>query len=828
MKIFNSLKFKLMLTMLCLALIPLVVLFIIQYSQLSSTVKHDVETLSLELATNNITTTNTWVENKISQLEEMIKVHPEFTNMDKFQIISTLKYINQSDSEVQTSIVADIDGKSVDDFKGLEGEVKSVADREYFQVMKNTKAATVSDIILDKAKGNQIVVVAVPVLDKNQNFVGGVLSAVDIKSLENTIGKVQFAKTGYATMLSKNGEIVFSPDQNKVGKNYKEYTKSASKSKAFSEEIMVKESGNITYSDDDGVEMVGAYATVPGTGWKVLVTAPSIELYGETHNTQLLASIICFIAILLIILFSMLLANSIVKPIHMVGGMVQEMKNGRLKKRLNLKRNDEIGILAKAMDDFADDLENVVVQTMHKISEGDLNVEIIDKSEEDEIMPALRKTIEAISGLNHEISDLTSAAINGDLEVRGNYEKFSGEYREIIAGVNNTLDKISEPIKEASVVLGEIANGNLKVKVNGNYSGDHAFIKNTLNSTIDNLNIYVNEISNVLKEMASGNLNINIATSFKGDFIQIENSLKQILDSFDRIIKDINSSAKQVYSASKQISNAAQVLSESTTEQASSIEELTAAMNIISEQTNKNAISAGQASEYTLAAKEQAVNGNDQMVVMLSSMEEINKSSHDISKIIKVIDEIAFQTNILALNAAVEAARAGQQGKGFAVVADEVRNLASRSAEAAKETSGLIEESILRVDKGTQIANATATALGKIVDSVYNVTSLIGDIATSSNEQVVGISQVNQGISHISQGMQSNSATAEESAASSEELSSQAEILTEMVSRFKVREQYSSSGGIDDLEPEITQLLKDSDGKKKSKHLKNSQYFGKY
>jgi methyl-accepting chemotaxis protein len=214
---------------------------------------------------------------------------------------------------------------------------------------------------------------------------------------------------------------------------------------------------------------------------------------------------------------------------------------------------------------------------------------------------------------------------------------------------------------------------------------------------------------------------------------------------------------------------------------------LTASVIEIADQTKKNATNANQANQLSTEAKQKALQGNDQMKMMLTSMEDINKSSQDISKIIRVIDDIAFQTNILSLNAAVEAARAGQHGKGFAVVAEEVRSLAARSAEAANNTTALIEGSINKVKAGTEIANETADALVEIVAEIEKSAYLVEEIAKASNEQAYGIAQISQGIEQVSQVVQTNSATAEESAAASQELFSQAEMLKEMVGAFQTK-----------------------------------------
>ena len=296
----------------------------------------------------------------------------------------------------------------------------------------------------------------------------------------------------------------------------------------------------------------------------------------------------------------------------------------------------------------------------------------------------------------------------------------------------------------------------------------------------------LNRERDTLEKIADGDL--TITPSLLSDRDRVGKSIAKVLDNLNSMFGEIQSSTAQVSTGSKQVADGAQSLAQGATEQAAAIQQLSSSIAEIAERTKENASIADQTAKLSATIKENAEKGSRQMAEMITAVSEINEASRNINKIIKTIDDIAFQTNILALNAAVEAARAGQHGKGFAVVAEEVRNLASKSAEAAKDTGDMIQNSMEKAEFGNRIAGETAVSLKDIVAGINESSQLIAEIASASEQQSLGISQINIGIDQVAQVVQQNSATAEQSAAASQEMSGQSDMLQQLIAQFRLKD----------------------------------------
>jgi methyl-accepting chemotaxis protein len=430
------------------------------------------------------------------------------------------------------------------------------------------------------------------------------------------------------------------------------------------------------------------------------------------------------------------ISASISKPLNAAVGMIQEMGHGHLGMRLKLDRGDEVGVMAKTMDRFADDLQNMLICTLKQIAAGDLSVPAGTKDDRDEIGGNLRKTMDSLKTVVEAMKKISVGDLSVKIEPKGARDEISEALKRTVC----TLQKLI--IDDGGRVLSAAAGNDLSQRLEGEYSGEFAKMKDNINTVMQNLGDALSHVTLIVA---------------------------------------------QVTSASAEISNGAQSLAEGSSEQASSLEEVSASLEEISSMTKQNADNSNQAKILAYEARGAANEGDATMRRMAVAINQIKQSADNTAKIIKSIDDIAFQTNLLALNAAVEAARAGEAGKGFAVVAEEVRNLAMRSADAAKDTAKMIDESVKNADGGVKITEEVAKSLGQIVSRTSKVGDLIAEIAAASNEQSQGIEQVNIAVAQMNEVTQRNAANAEESASASEELSNQALELAEEVRTFKLK-----------------------------------------
>lgn len=462
----------------------------------------------------------------------------------------------------------------------------------------------------------------------------------------------------------------------------------------------------------------------------------------ESINSQKAGSILLglFIILLTFGLITFLIKRLVVSRITHCTLAMKDIASGNMMQTLHIESDDEVG---RAIDSLNDLHENIKekVNAVERIANGDLDVTIQIRSEQDVLSKSMIKMRDSISRVVNDIQNMIQQAMKGRLQERIDANVYQGKFQDIMIGINNLLDVIVSPVNEAISVLENVASQDLTSRIHTEYQGDHARIKYSLNRAIENL----------------------------------ENTLKQII---------INS--EQVNSAAGQIGEGSETLAEGASEQATSLQSLSQSLRDIVTIIEKNTEDAHSAKALTDEARASAADGMNYMGDLSDTIEKIKDSADRTSQIVKTINDIAFQTNLLALNAAVEAARAGEAGKGFAVVAEEVRNLAMRSAEAAENTTELIDESVRNAENGVICNHQVLKSLEHINDKVNTVSEMMSELAHSAQRQNSEIQGINVSLDNLNKITTQNASNAEESATTAEKLSTQSREMDSLVKRFKI------------------------------------------
>ncbi len=485
--------------------------------------------------------------------------------------------------------------------------------------------------------------------------------------------------------------------------------------------------------------------------------------------------------------------NTLCDLILDIDNLVKLQNDGDMSARINSEKyTGAFSSITTGINDMVAsyvDMTNEVITCAQHFEQGDFNIQIPTyKKDKERASIAFNKLSHNLKSISEDINNLVDSAAHGKLSTRVDEKKYDGDWALIITTLNNLLNVIIAPIREATVVLAEVSKGNLNTAVTGNFEGDFLVIKTSLNDTISFLKSYISEVSDVLNKIAANDLSVSITRDYLGDFKEMQQSINMIGTKLNVVMRDITNMSRRISAGSGEIMSSSESLAQASVNQASSVTMLTEMIGSINGKLALTSTKAQSAVEYAGYTHENALNVDSKMKEMVDAIDEISKASLDIRNVIKTIEDIAFQTNVLSLNASIEAARAGERGRGFAVVAAEVRQLAGKSRDAVDTTTKLIDTSSSKVAQGVKISEEAAKILSSIVTDITNIKDTASEISHYASDQVKDMEKISADVANISTLTTENLSISEESAACATEFSAEADTLRETAEAFILKE----------------------------------------